>query len=94
MATVFFGVVLFLISLMLLVLARYAEREGLFGGHAEEEGVEENRVRYQLAPSLIFYAVALVCGLFSPYLAVILYVVIGVFLLLPVRTLRGWLRRG
>jgi uncharacterized membrane protein len=93
-AVVFFGVVLFLISLMLLVLGRYAEREGLFGGDVAEERTEENRVRYQLAPSLIFYAVAMVCGLFSPYLAVTLYVLIGVFLLLPVRTLRRWLQRG
>jgi uncharacterized membrane protein len=93
-AVVFFGVVLFGISLMLLVLGRYAESEGLFGGDAAEERKEENRVRYQLGPSLVFYAVATVCGLLSPYLAVILYVVIGVYLLLPVRTLRRWLRRG
>jgi uncharacterized membrane protein len=93
-AVVFFGVVLFGMSLMLLVLGRYAESEGLFGGDAAEERKEENRVRYQLGPSLIFYAVATVCGLLSPYLAVILYVVIGAYLLLPVRTLRRWLRRG
>ena len=93
-AVVFFGVVLFLISLMLLVLARYAEREELFGGDAEGEDVEENKVRYQLLPSLILYGVAIVCGLLSPYVAVTLYVVIGVYLLLPVRTVRGWLRRG
>jgi uncharacterized membrane protein len=93
-AVVFFGVVLFLISLMLLVLGRYAEREGLFGGDVAEERTEENRVRYQLTPSLIFYAVAMLCGLFSPYLAVTLYVLIGVYLLLPLRTARRWLRRG
>ncbi len=93
-AVAFFGVALFLISLVLLGLGRYAEREGLFGDDAAEERTEESRIRYQLAPSLVLYAVAIVCGLFSPYLAVALYVLIGVFLLLPVQTLRRWLHRS
>jgi len=93
-AVAFFGIVLFLISLMLLVLGRYSAREGLFGDDAAEEGAEKNRIRYQLAPSLVLYAVAIVCGLLSPYLAVTLYVLIGVYLLLPLQTLRRWLRRG
>jgi uncharacterized membrane protein len=92
-AVAFFGVVLFLMSLMLIVLGRYAERENLFGGDAAEERVEENRIRYQLGPSLIFYAVATACGLIEPYLGVALYFVIGVYLLLPVRTVRHRLRR-
>lgn len=92
-AVVFFGVVLLLISLMLLVLGRYAEREGLFGADAAEERTEENRVRYQLAPSLIFYAVAIVCGIIVPYLGLAMYVLVGVFLILPVRTLRRRLKR-
>jgi len=93
-AVAFFGLVLFLLSLTLIVLGRYAEREGLFGDDAGEERIEENRVRYQLAPSLIFYAVATACGLVFPYLGVGLYVVIGVYLLLPVRTVKRLLRRG
>src|SRR5664280_1844676 len=62
-AVAFFGVVLFLMSLMLIVLGKYAEREGLFGGDAAEERQEDNRVKYQLAPSLIFYAIATIAGL-------------------------------
>ena len=93
-AVAFFGVVLFLMSLMLIVLGRYAEREGLFGGDAAEERVEDNRVRYQLGPSLIAYAVATVLGLIQPYVGLSLYVLIGVYLLLPVRTVRRRLRRG
>jgi len=93
-AVAFFGVVLFLMSLMLIVLGRYAEREGLFGGDAGEERLEDNRVKYQLAPSLIFYAIATIAGLIQPYAGVILYVVIGVYLLLPVRTVRRWLGHG
>ena len=92
-AVAFFGVVLFLMSLMLIVLGRYAEREGLFGDAAGEERLEDNRVKYQLAPSLIFYAVAAVLGLIQPYVGLSLYFLIGVYLLLPVRTLRRWLGR-
>ena len=79
---------------MLIVLGKYAEREGLFGDDAAEERQEDNRVKYQLAPSLIFYAVATIAGLIQPYAGVTLYVVIGVYLLLPVRTVRRWLGRG
>ena len=93
-AVAFFGVVLFLMSLMLIVLGRYAEREGLFGGDAAEGRVEDSRVTFQLAPSLIFYAVATVFGLIQPYVGLSLYVLIGVYLLLPVRTVRRWLRRS
>jgi len=93
-AVAFFGVVLFLMSLMLIVLGRYAEREGLFGSDAAEERSEENRLRYQLGPSLILYAVATGCGLISPYVGVALYIAIGVYLLLPIRIVRRWLRRA
>ena len=93
-AVAFFGIVLFLMSLMLIVLARYAEREGLFGDDVSGERVEENRVRYQLAPSLIFYAVATALGLVQPYIGVALYFLIGVYLLLPVRTVARLLRRS
>jgi uncharacterized membrane protein len=93
-AVAFFGLVLFLMSLMLIVLGRYAERENLFEGDAAEERKEENRIRYQLAPSLIFYAVATALGLIVPYLGVSLYLIIGVYLLLPVRTVKRVLRRG
>ena len=93
-AVAFFGIVLFLMSLMLIVLGATLSVEGLFGGDAAEERQEERRVTYQLAPSLIFYAVATVLGLIQPYVALVLYVLIGVYLLLPVRTVRRWLRRS
>jgi len=93
-AVAFFGIVLFLMSLMLIVLGRYAEREGLFGGDAGEERLEDNRVKYQLAPSLIFYGVATVLGVIQPYVGLAMYILIGVYLLLLVRTVQRWLRRG
>jgi len=93
-AVAFFGVVLLLMSLMLIVLGRYAEREGLFGGDAGKQRLEDNRVKYQLAPSLIFYGVASLVGLIQPYVGVTLYVLIGVYLFLPVNTVRRLLSRG
>jgi uncharacterized membrane protein len=93
-AVAFFGIVLFLMSLMLIVLGKYAEREGLFGSDAAEERQEDNRVKYQLAPSLIFYGVATLLGLLQPYVGVALYVLIGVYLILPVRTVSRLLHRG
>ena len=90
----FFGIILFLMSLMLIVLGKYAEREGLFGGDAGEERAEDNRVKYQLAPSLIFYGVATALGLIWPYVGVLLYVLIGLYLLLPIKTVRRVLGRS
>ena len=58
-AVVFFGIVLLMQTVMLYVLARHAEKEGLFGADLADEEKEESRLKYQLAPSLIFYAVAL-----------------------------------
>jgi TMEM175 potassium channel family protein len=92
-AVAFFGIVLFLMSLMLIVLGRYAEREGLFGADVAEERAEESRLKYQLAPSLVLYGFATVCGLIEPYAGVVLYVLIGIYLLLPTRTVTKLLRR-
>ncbi len=93
-AVAFFGVILILMSVMLIVLGKYAEREGLFGGDAGEERAEDNRVKYQLAPALIFYGVATALGLILPYVGVVLYLLIGIYLLLPIKTVRRVLGRS
>ena len=87
-AVAFFGVVLLVMSLMLIVLGRCAEREGLFGGDAAEQRLEDNRVKCQLASSLIICAVATVCGLLQRYAGLVLCVLIGVDLLLAVRKVK------
>ena len=46
----FYGIVLLLMALMLIVLGRHAEREGLFGDDIADERKEEARVKYQLLP--------------------------------------------
>ena len=55
---VFYGIVLLVMVLMLIVLGRHAEREGLFGDDIADERKEEGRVEDQLMPSLIAYVVA------------------------------------
>lgn len=93
-AVVFFGIVLLLQSLLLILMARHAEHEGLYGDDLEEERTEESRVRYQLAPSLILYAAACGIGLLLPYLGVVLYLLIAVYLAVPLRTVRRLLGKG
>ena len=90
---VYFGLVLFLQSVMLLVLARHAEREGLLGDGTKEERAEEGRVKYQVTPSLILYGVAAGLGLLTPYVGVALYFLIALYLAIPVQTVRRMLGR-
>ena len=61
-AVVFYGIVLLVMTLMLMVLGRHAEREGLFGDDLVDERKEEARVKYQLTPSLVAYVVAASSG--------------------------------
>ncbi len=93
-AVVFFGLVLTVQILILFIMAEYAERHGLFGERLEDERQEESRGRYQLLPSVIFYGVAAVIGVFTPYFAVGLYLLIAVYLAVPIRTVTRALRRG
>jgi len=86
-AVVFFGTVLFLQSLMLIILSRYAEREDLFKEGSAAEQQVESRQKYQLAPSLIAFAVAAALGILAPYLGAALYLVIALYLGVPIRVL-------
>jgi len=87
-AVVFYGVVLLVMTLMLVVLGRHAERAGLFGADAADERKEEARVTYQLMPSLIGYIVAAFLGFLSPRLGIGLYLLIAIYLAIPIREVR------
>jgi uncharacterized membrane protein len=87
-AVVFYGVVLLVMTLMLIVLGRYAEREGLFGDDLADERKEEARVRLQLLPSLVAYIVAAFLGFFVPRVGIGLYLAIAVWLAVPLRDVR------
>jgi hypothetical protein len=93
-AVVAFGLVLLLQSLTPWVLARQAERYGLFVAEAGEEEAEEARVCYQVAPSLVLCGVASAVGLAGPRTAIFLYLVIAVYLAVPLQALRRLTGRG
>ena len=93
-AVVFFGIMLLMQTVMLYVLARHAEKEGLFGTDVADEESEESRLKYQLAPSLIFYAVALGLGSLMPYVGLALYLLIALYLAVPISTVRRLFQRG
>ena len=93
-AVVIYGVVLLMMTLMLLVLGRHAERQGLFGDDLADERSEEARLKFQLTPSLIGYIVASVLGLFSPKAGIIIFLLIGVWLAIPIRDVRKLFGKG
>jgi uncharacterized membrane protein len=87
-AVVFYGAVLLAMVLMLIVLGRHAEREGLFGDDIVDERKEEARVKYQLMPSLIAYIVAAFLGFFLPRLGISIYLLVAIWLAIPLRDVR------
>jgi len=84
-AVVFYGLVLLMMTLMLLVMGRHAESEGLFGDDLEDERKEKARVKYQLLPGLIAYIVGGALGLLSPKLGIVIYLLIAIYLAIPIR---------
>jgi uncharacterized membrane protein len=92
-AVVFYGLVLLLMTLMLLIMGRHAENEGLFGDDLEDERKEEARVKYQLLPGLVAYVAGGALGLLSPKLGVIIYLLIAIYLAIPIREVSRLYRR-
>jgi uncharacterized membrane protein len=84
-AVVFYGAVLLMMTVMLLLLGRHAENEGLFGDDLEDERTEEARVKYQLLPGLIAYIAGGALGLLSPRIGVFIYLAIAIYLAIPIR---------
>jgi uncharacterized membrane protein len=92
-AVVFYGVVLLMKTHMLLVMGRHAENEGLFGDDLDDERTEKARVKYQLLPGLIAYIAGGALGLLSPKLGVIIYLIIAIYLAIPIREVTRLYRR-
>ena len=84
-AVVFYGAVLLMMTLMLLIMGRHAENQGLFGDDVEDERKEEARVKYQLLPGLIAYVAGGALGLLSPKIGVIIYLIVAIYLAIPIR---------
>ena len=79
-ATVY-GINLFLASVLVSVLWRYAVRERLVRPDAADEEVQTLTKR--LTPGLAGYLVVIVLGVFLPFVAVLGYLAIAVYFILP-----------
>ena len=91
-AVTFYGIVLVLATTMLLVLWRYAVRAKLVRPDLADEEVE--LLTERLTPGLGGYLVLIVSGLFLPVIAVIGYLGIALYYIIPFRRLSaGFLPR-
>lgn len=92
-AVAIYGINLLLASLMLSVLWRYSLRAGLVRADAEDD--ETTLLTQRLTPGLAAYVGLIVLGHFRPVAAVIGYLVIALFFLIPVRvSMPGGRRHG
>ena len=89
----FYGAVLLMMTLMLMVMGRHAESEGLFGDDLEDERKEEARVKYQLRRASSPTSPAAILGLLSPRAGVIIYLLIAIYLAIPLRDVTRMCRR-
>jgi uncharacterized membrane protein len=82
-AATFYGLVLLAAASLLSLLWRYARHAELIRPDAKDE--EITLLTQRLTPGLAGYGVVIVIGLFAPVAAVIGYLIIAVFFLIPVR---------
>jgi uncharacterized membrane protein len=82
-ACTFYGLVLLAAAGLLSLLWRYARHAGLVQPDAQDE--EITLLTQRLTPGLAGYGLVIVIGLFVPIAAVIGYLLIAVFFLIPVR---------
>ena len=84
-----YGITLVLIRLLLTAVDRHARQAGLYSGDGEAEvDAELQADRRTIVPVVIAYGLAILLGLALPTLAVVLYLALGVFLVVPFRDLR------
>ena len=84
-AVTFYGIILLLSSTMLLVLWRYAVRARLVRPDLADEEIE--LLTQRLTPGLSAYLVLIVSGLFLPVIAVIGFLGIALYYIIPFRRL-------
>jgi uncharacterized membrane protein len=89
-AVTFYGIVLVLASTMLLVLWRYAVRAKLVRPDLGDEEIE--LLTQRLTPGLGGYVVLIVTGLFVPVVAVIGFLAIALYYIIPFRRLSASIR--
>jgi hypothetical protein len=84
-AVTFYGVSLLLASTLLMVLWRYAVRAHLVRPDAADEEIQ--LLTQRLNPGLAGYLVLIAAGLFFPIIAVVGYLTIALYYILPFRSL-------
>ena len=84
-AVTVYGLNLLLASILVSTLWRYANRAGLV--RVDLTDGEVRALSSRLTPSLVSYAVVIALGVFVPVVAVIGYLLIAIYLLLPLREL-------
>jgi uncharacterized membrane protein len=91
-AVTIYGVWLLFASAMLSVLWRYALHAKLISDTSRDEEIQ--LLTRRLTPGLAGYLVLLATGLVVPFVAVIGYLAIAIFFLVPARTLRAVRKRS
>ncbi|HEX6151556.1 TMEM175 family protein [Nocardioides sp.] len=85
-ATTFYGLTLLAASGLTSIIWRYAVRTGLV--RPDVSNAEVAVISQKLTPGLVFYVVMIGLGLLAPVVAVLGYLAIAVFYLVPIRSLR------
>jgi uncharacterized membrane protein len=85
-ATTFYGLTLLTATVVMSVVWQYAIRERLV--HPDADDAQLAAISKRLAPGFVFYVVMIGLGLFLPVIAVLGYLAIAIFYLVPIRSLR------
>ena len=89
-AVTIYGVALLAIRLVVLLLWKYSSSEGLIRSDMEDRLLHD--VTVKLTPSLGLYVVAIAVGLVVPNVAVVLYLAIALYIIIPIRQIVGAFR--
>ncbi len=90
-AVTIYGLTLLAIRLTVMALWRYSESRGLLRADLADEDVRS--LDQKLAPSMVAYVAALVVGLLLPIVAVVLYLLVSLYLVIPFASIAAVLRR-
>ena len=91
-AATIYGINLICMAAMTSILWHYAVSEHLVD--ADKDDTEVRAITKKLEPGLATYAAAIAIGLLFPRIAVVLYGLIALYILIPFRAIKNWLRRS
>ena len=91
-AATVYGINLIAMAAVLSALWHYARSEGLV--KHERDDAELQSITRKLEPGLATYVAAILVGLLLPRAAVVLYGLIALYILIPFRAIKNWVRRG